>query len=58
MSAGAVVAVTFGVGEGQELLQLLIELEIVGGEVVKGPDRLGVLTGSPLDQGCSEVICK
>src|SRR5689334_3769199 len=39
------VAVTFGVRDGRELLQLLVRLEGVGREVVEGPDRLGALRG-------------
>jgi len=42
------VAVAFGVGEGEEVFQLLIRLERVGHQIVERLDWLGMLGGQQL----------
>jgi len=45
------VAVTFGVGEGEEVVQFLIGLERVGRQILQGPDRPGALGRQQLRDG-------
>ena len=42
------VAVTLGVGEGQELLQFLVGLEGIRGKLIERTDRPGTLRGKQL----------
>jgi hypothetical protein len=42
------VAVTLGVGEGQELLQFLVGLEGIRGKLIERADRLSTLCGEQL----------
>ncbi|MFE9097634.1 hypothetical protein [Streptomyces sp. NPDC007264] len=45
VSVSGRMAPPLGTGEGQEVLQFLIRLEHVGGEIIHGADRLGSLYG-------------
>lgn len=42
------IAMTFGIGKGEELFQLLIRLESVCRQLIERPNRLGVLGGEKL----------